>query len=182
VRSATMDPDIRDLLLRLMDDEVSPFLACPAGIDLAAYKAELISRFSNPAIGDSLERIAADAGNRIGKFLGPALADALAADAEIRALAFVTACWIRTLAGADDMGAPLPFNDPPSEDLRAPAREICGARAVGRPEIQPFLRIFPALVLGSTRFADEVAAYLSQINATGTRAALRAMLGGEDRR
>ena len=51
------DENIRALVQRLMDREVTPILPPVPGIDLEDYKATLIERFANPAIRDQLSRI-----------------------------------------------------------------------------------------------------------------------------
>jgi len=84
------DPLIRRYMERLMDSETGPTLPRLPGIDLAAYKAQLIERFANPAIRDTVQRINTDA--PINLLLDP-LRDRLAAHAPIDLLALALAAW-----------------------------------------------------------------------------------------
>jgi mannitol 2-dehydrogenase len=54
-----------------MDDEATPTLAPVPGVDLDAYKAELIERFANPEVRDTLARLCAFGSDRIPKWLVP---------------------------------------------------------------------------------------------------------------
>ena len=56
-----------------MDQEVTPLLAPVPGIDLAEYKATLLTRFANPAIKDQTARICLDGSSKVPKFLLPSL-------------------------------------------------------------------------------------------------------------
>ena len=49
VHETMEDPDIRKLVEKMMDDEVTPILSEVPGVDLAEYKKTLIERFANPA-------------------------------------------------------------------------------------------------------------------------------------
>jgi len=55
------DADIRALVERMMNDEVTPLLPPVPGIDLAQYKRTLIERFANPTLRDQLARIGTEA-------------------------------------------------------------------------------------------------------------------------
>jgi hypothetical protein len=52
------DPLIVNLLRRYMDEEATPTLLPVPGIDLAHYKDQLIERFSNPEVLDTVARLA----------------------------------------------------------------------------------------------------------------------------
>ncbi len=84
------DPNIRHYMARLMDAETGPTLPPVPGIDLASYKRTLIDRFANPAIGDTVRRINADA--PINLLLDP-VKDRLAIDSSITLLALGIAAW-----------------------------------------------------------------------------------------
>ena len=57
VHETMEDQDIRKLVEKMMDDEVTPLLSKVPGVDLGEYKKTLIERFANPAIRDQLSRI-----------------------------------------------------------------------------------------------------------------------------
>ncbi|WP_454886621.1 mannitol dehydrogenase family protein [Sphingomonas oryzagri] len=86
------DDRIRRYMAALMDRETGPTLLPVPGIDLPAYKAELIARFANPAIRDTVERVNTDAA--LNYLLDP-VRDRLATDAPIDLLALGGAAWMR---------------------------------------------------------------------------------------
>jgi mannitol 2-dehydrogenase len=122
VHEACGDPLFRRLLRGYLDEEATPTLAPVPGIDLDAYKAELVGRFSSPAIADTLDRICAEASDRIPQFLLPVLRANLAAGGEIRRSVAVLAAWARSAEGADDAGRPIVLTDSRAEALAARAR------------------------------------------------------------
>jgi mannitol 2-dehydrogenase len=114
------DPPVRDLCERYIET-VRLLIEEPAGIDLMAYQSTLIRRFSNPAIGDQLDRIAFDASSRIPGFVLPSARDQLARGGSVELFALVVAAWIRSLGGANDDGATIAVEDPLKEILLAHA-------------------------------------------------------------
>ncbi|MCA0145189.1 mannitol dehydrogenase family protein [Blastococcus sp. LR1] len=121
VHEACTDPAFRELLRGYLEEEAAPTLRPVPGIDLAAYQAGLLERFGSPAIQDTLDRIAAEASDRIPQFLLPVLRANLASGGEIRRAVLVLAAWARSLEGADDEGRPLAVVDSRSDRLVAAA-------------------------------------------------------------
>ena len=78
-----------------LDREATPTLAPVPGIDLTSYKADLIGRFANPNMRDTLARLCAESSDRIPKFLLPVLRANLASGGEIRCSVAVLAGWAR---------------------------------------------------------------------------------------
>ncbi|TKJ35175.1 mannitol dehydrogenase family protein [Blastococcus sp. CCUG 61487] len=107
---------------RMMDDEVTPLLPEPPGIDLADYKRTLLQRFANPAISDGLPRLCRRGSTKMPHHLLPSLHEALASGRPHRLLTLGLAGWLRYLRGTDERGGPLVIDDPHAELLRARAR------------------------------------------------------------
>ena len=63
-------------LRRYMDREATPTLDPVEGVDLDAYKTELIERFANPEVKDTVARLAAETSDRIPKWLLPVIVSA----------------------------------------------------------------------------------------------------------
>lgn len=76
-------PEFIEFLDGYMTLEATPTLEPVPGIDIPAYRAELIERFSNSTIADTLARQAVDASSRIPKFLLPVLRAQLAVEGPI---------------------------------------------------------------------------------------------------
>ncbi|ARJ70962.1 mannitol dehydrogenase family protein [Paracoccus contaminans] len=85
------------------------------GIDLAAYRADLLTRFANPAIAHRCVQIAMDTSQKLPqRILSPA-ADALAAGSDGGAFALATGAWMAALAHRGQA------DDPRSAELLAAA-------------------------------------------------------------
>src|SRR5206468_6827230 len=65
VHEVAQDPLFADFLLDYMDTEATPTLEPVPGIDLDAYKHNLIERFSNPQVRDTVARLCAESSDRI---------------------------------------------------------------------------------------------------------------------
>lgn len=87
------DERIREYLQRYMEDEAAPTLGDLPGIDLAAYMATLIERFSNPRMRDTLVRLATDGSNRMPTFTLPAIRANVDAGRPVPLGAAMVAAW-----------------------------------------------------------------------------------------
>ncbi len=74
------DPLLAEYVARLMDDEVTPLLVAPEGVDLARYKRILLRRFANPAIADQLSRLCRRGSTKMPHHVLPSLHQARAED------------------------------------------------------------------------------------------------------
>jgi mannitol 2-dehydrogenase len=123
VHEASRDPLLRRLLLGYLHQEALPTLPPVPGIDLSRYAAGLLERFGNPQVRDTLDRICAEASDRIPTFLLPVLEANLARGGEIRHAVLVLAAWARSAEGRDDAGRPIELADARREQLTAAARD-----------------------------------------------------------
>lgn len=119
---AMEDPIVRAAVEALLTEEVLPLLPEVPGMDLEHYLQETLERFANPAIGDSLARLARRGSVKMPSYLLPSLHEALAQDRPHRLLLLVVACWMRYLRGTDLSGRPLTVEDPKAESLQALVR------------------------------------------------------------
>jgi mannitol 2-dehydrogenase len=110
-------------LLAYMDREATPTLHPVPGIDLAAYKRELIERFANPAVRDTLARLCAESSDRIPKWLVPVIHDNLAAGRPVELSAAIVASWARYAEGVDEQGAAIEIVDQRHDAVIAAARQ-----------------------------------------------------------
>jgi mannitol 2-dehydrogenase len=122
VHEAAQDPLFQAFLLGYMDKEATPTLAPVPGVDLDGYKYNLIERFSNPQIRDTIARLCAESSDRIPKWLLPVVREQLAADGEIRRSAAVVASWARYAEGVDEAGQPIEVVDRMRDSLMELAR------------------------------------------------------------
>ncbi len=171
VHEACQDPLFREFLRGYLDEEATPTLAPVPGIDLRRYKSELVGRFANPQVRDTLDRIRENASDRVPQFLLPVLRANLARGGEIRRSAAVLAGWARAAEGADDAGLPLALVDPRAEQL--------GARA-DRQAAEPLAFLADPDVFGDLaadeRFAAAYRDALASLRARGARATVAALV------
>jgi len=100
-----------DFLLRYMDDEGTPTLPPVPGVDLDRYKHQLIERFANPEVRDTLARLCAESSDRIPKWLLPVVREQLAAGRSITRSVLVVASWARYAEAVDEQGEPIEVVD-----------------------------------------------------------------------
>jgi mannitol 2-dehydrogenase len=173
VHDAAQDPLFQRFLLGYMEEEATPTLRPVPGIDLDHYRRDLIARFSNPHIRDTLARLAFDGSERLPKWLLPVVRENLASGGEIRRSAAVVAGWARYAEGVDEQGAPIDVVDRRRERLLAAARRQ-------REEPLAFLadrELFGDLV-DDERFTAAYLAALTSLHERGARATLEALVAG----
>jgi fructuronate reductase/mannitol 2-dehydrogenase len=134
---AMADPVVGGLVDRLLREEVAPLLPTVPGLDLDDYLGTTLSRFANPAIGDSLTRLCRRSSVKMPSYLLPSLREALTQGRPHGLLLLALAAWLRALRGSDLSGAPLLVDDPRADLLTALARHgaddprpLLGARSI----------------------------------------------------
>ena len=168
VHQTMENEEIRLLVQRLMDREVTPLLPAVPGIDLEQYKATLIERFANPSICDQLSRVGIYGSSGMPKFLLPSIGEQLQRGAPIEMLSFAVACWFRFLNGRDEQGREMEMKDPMAPRLRAIAQ-------AGGKDPAPLLAlrdIFSEELANSPEFVHLVRGFLGSFYERGARATL----------
>jgi mannitol 2-dehydrogenase len=163
------DPLFTEFLLGYMDDEATPTLEPVPGVDLDDYKHQLIARFANPEIKDTLARLCAESSDRIPKWLVPVINRQLERGGEIRRSALVVAAWARYAEGTDESGEPIDVVDRRRDQLMERARRQ-------REEPLAFLedRDLFADLHDQPRFVAEYLSALESLHTSGARATLEA--------
>jgi mannitol 2-dehydrogenase len=170
VHEAAQDPLFQRFLLGYMEEEATPTLRPVPGIDLAEYRQNLIVRFSNPGVRDTVARLCADSSERIPKWLLPVVRENLVTGGEVRRSAVVVASWARYAEGTDEQGRPIAVVDPRRDALMARARRQ-------REDPLAFLadrELFGDLV-DDERFTSHYRAALDSLHERGARATLQAV-------
>jgi len=117
VHEVAQDQLFANFLLDYMNREATPTLAPVPGIDLDTYKLQLIERFSNSAVRDTVARLCAESSDRIPKWLLPVIRENLAADRDVTLSAAVVASWARYAEGVDEQGEPIKVVDRLADSL-----------------------------------------------------------------
>lgn len=123
VHDTMRDRDLRRFVRRVMDEEVTPLLTAPRGIDIEAYKDQLIERFANPDIQDTLVRICQDGSSKAPKFVLPSIRERLAQGKSASLLILAVAGWLRYLSAVDEKGQPIVIDDPMAAKLTRIAKK-----------------------------------------------------------
>ncbi len=170
VHEVAQDPSFRAFLLDYMEREATPTLAPLPGIDLPAYRRELLDRFANPHVRDTVSRLCAESSDRIPTWIVPVIRRNLADGGEVHRSAAVVASWARYAEGVDEQGVAYEVVDRRRDEVMARARDLSDPLA--------FLRdreLFGDLV-GEPRFTEPYAATLASLHAVGARATLATLL------
>jgi mannitol 2-dehydrogenase len=172
VHDVCRDPLFARFLLDYMDREATPTLHPVPGIDLDAYKHDLIARFSNAEVRDTVARLCAESSDRIPKWLLPVIRHNLATGGEIHRSVAVVASWARYAEGVDEQGQPIEVVDRLADPLTAAARRQ-------REEPLAFVanrQLFGDLV-DDERFVAAYRAALASLHGKGARATLEDIVG-----
>jgi len=138
----TIDGTVRDPLFAkylrgFMDIEATPVLDQVEGIDLTAYKDNLIERFGNPNIKDNLARICLESSAKLPKFLISTIRENLASNGSIAYGTLVIAAWcLYSDKGVSRHGVALDKVDAMKDELHL-------AAAGTAKDVLAFLRLEP---------------------------------------
>jgi mannitol 2-dehydrogenase len=123
VHEAAVDPRLKHYIRVYMDTEATPTLLPVPGVDLDAYKTELLERFANPGIRDTIARLCAESSDRIPKWVLPVIRQNLAGGGPISHATAIVASWARYAEGVDEQGNPIEIVDRFADEVGAAARQ-----------------------------------------------------------
>ena len=112
-------PGMRELLERLIAEDIAPTLTPPEGVTVLGYGASVLERFANPAVVYRTVQVAMDGSQKLPQRVLHTIADRRAAGADPRWALLVVAAWMRFVQGQADDGQPLPLDDPLADEIRA---------------------------------------------------------------
>lgn len=176
VDEAMRDPHIQQFLAAFLEEEAGPVLPDIPGIDVPAYQASLIERFSNPAIGDQIARLCLDGSAKFPKFLMPTVRNELREGGPVRLCALALAGWCQYLTGTGDDGRPVDVaSDPDLENVRSHAM-----RSLAQPAaFLEYARVFSVDIGSNERFRNAFVEALEVLRAEGVRSAISKTLEQE---
>ena len=167
VHDVTRDPVFARFLLDYMEREGTPTLEPVPGIDLREYQHQLIDRFSNAQVRDTVARLCAESSDRIPKWLLPVIRHNLASGGDILLSTAVVASWARYAEGVDEQGDPIEVVDRLAGSVTAAAR---------RQQEDPLAFIANRELFGdlidNERFVSTYRSVLSSLHLQGARATL----------
>jgi mannitol 2-dehydrogenase len=167
VHDVAQDPLFADFLLAYMDCEATPTLEPVPGIDLYEYKRQLIERFSNAQVKDTVARLCAESSDRIPKWVLPVIRHNLDSGGDILRATAVIASWARYAEGTDEQGEPIEVVDR-LKDILVPAAR--------RQHDDPLAFIADRDIFGdlidNERFVSTYRSVLSSLHTKGAQATL----------
>ncbi|MGH9106690.1 MAG: mannitol dehydrogenase family protein, partial [Acidimicrobiales bacterium] len=126
VAESVAEPAFAALARKMVDEEVTPTLAVPAGVAVGSYRDEVLERFANPLLAHRNLQVAADGSQKLPQRVLATVRARLAAGAEPRLATLVVAAYVRAICHArDERGCPFEVSDPLAPELR---RQVEGAR------------------------------------------------------
>ena len=170
VHEVAQDQLFANFLLDYMNREATPTLSPVPGIDLDAYKLQLIERFSNAAVRDTVARLCAESSDRIPKWLLPVIRENLAADRDVTLSAAVVASWARYAEGVDEQGEPITVVDRLADSLL----EIAAQQRDDQLAFVKNRELFGDLATESA-FTEPYLKTLDSLHSNGARATLEAL-------
>ena len=172
VHEVCQDPLFATFLLDYMNREATPTLQPVPGVDLDVYKPQLIERFSNAGVRDTVARLCAESSDRIPKWLLPVIRENLEAGRDVALSVAIVASWARYAEGTDEQGEPIVIVDRLADQLQARAQQQRDDRLV-------FVQnrdLFGDLA-DDPGFTEPYLAALDSLHQRGARATLEGLVG-----
>ena len=164
---------IRAFLHEVQMREIVPHIQPVPGMTPAQYVALIERRFANPAILDTVRRVAFDGSSRHPGFVVPTIRDAIASGGAFEGLALVEAAWARMCEGSREDGTQIEANDPYWSELQR-----CAVLARGEPLQWLEMRQLYGELADHAGFAQSFEKWLKKIYADGIVSALETYLKG----
>jgi mannitol 2-dehydrogenase len=177
VHDVLAEPRFATFVRRFLADEAGPAVPRAPGIDLADYQASLLRRFSNPAIGDQVDRLCLDGSSKFPKFLLPTVRAQLDRTGPIELAALALAGWRTYLLGRDESGAVIPLADDPRLEE---ARRFAQASQDDPAAFLAFDAVFTEDLRTDERFVRTFSAAVRAIHEQGVRPVLDRVLDHEE--
>ncbi|MEM9855524.1 MAG: mannitol dehydrogenase family protein, partial [Pseudomonadota bacterium] len=122
IAETMQEAPIKALFRKVALREIAPHLHDIPGSSPSDYVDLVESRFANPAIHDTVRRVAFDGASRHTGAVLPVIRDAVALDAPFEGLMLSQALWSHMCAGTRENGSAIAPNDPLWESLTTAAR------------------------------------------------------------
>ncbi|ONK11680.1 mannitol dehydrogenase family protein [Streptomyces sp. MP131-18] len=163
-------PGMETFAEELTSHELLPTLRPCPGLDLEHYRARVLDRLANPALGHTTRQVAADGTEKLPVRVVAPLREHLAAGRVPQRLLLVLAAWMRHVTTAADL------DDPRAAALRR-ARAHAGAPARAVESLLALRAVFDQETAASPEIRTALTAHLTTLTRHGVTAALRQAAG-----
>ncbi len=154
VHEAMATPALKAFVEALWD-EAETTLNPPPALDIAAYRAELMARFENPALMHRTRQIAMDGSQKLPQRLLAGAGERLAAGQGIAAMALGIAAWMRWQSGVTEAGEVFAVDDP----LAGETARLLAEASDDEGRVRALLTlsaVFPPALAADGRFVEAV--------------------------
>ncbi|MDP9984838.1 fructuronate reductase [Pseudarthrobacter oxydans] len=162
ISDAVGEEAFRTACSRMVAEDALPTITLPAGLDGAEYCAQVLSRFSNPALGHTTAKVGSDGSQKIGLRLLTTVRGSLNAGREPRWAALAVAAWMHHVASTPT----AELNDPLAAELHAVLPATRTAATVV-PALLGCRSIFDGELAAHKKFADLLIRWYSIIDTRG---------------
>jgi fructuronate reductase len=166
-------PDGRHFVEALWD-EAQTTLSPPPELDIAAYRAALMTRFANSALQHRTRQIAMDGSQKLPQRLLASIAARADRGEPSPALTLAVAAWMRWQGGVDDAGAGFTVDDPLA-DRTAAVLAGCETPAEQVDALLAMDSIFPTVLADDAGFRNALVDWLGRLEESGALAAIAAL-------
>ena len=170
------DPAYVKLIHGLMTEEAMPTLDMP-GVDLGAYRDQLLERFRNPALKHRTWQIAMDGSQKLPQRLLGTIRDRLKAGQGFERLALGVAAWMRYVTGVAEDGSEIDVRDPLALKMHAIAADAGDDAEALFDGLVGLSEVFGADLAGHADFRAVVVGHLENLFDEGARATVEKVAG-----
>ena len=172
VSEAANDKLIAELLDYFMAVDAAPLVTAPNDVSLEDYRKQIVPRFANPNVPDTVLRVAHDGAAKLPIFHRATAEGLIALGRDVRREALLVAAFRRYIAGVDEKGASFEVEEPHLHKEDWPL--------LSSPDPLDALKASPFSAWGLDRSQDFVTAYMAAVHtlaSDGVHAAIRQALG-----
>jgi fructuronate reductase len=158
---------------QMMTDDIAPVAPEPREMDHAVYIAELLRRFSNPALQHRTWQIAMDGSQKLPQRILSTVRAQLERGGPVASLGLVVAAWMRYALGRDERGRAIEISDPLAAKFAAIAAEKLENPAAIADRFLAIREVFGSDLPAEARFRSTVAESLRQLLEKGAADTVR---------
>jgi fructuronate reductase len=171
------DEDLVALIHGLMTEEVMPTLDMP-GVDLGAYRDQLLLRFRNPALKHRTWQIAMDGSQKLPQRLLGTIRDRLKSGQAFERLGLGVAAWMRYVMGIDEKGENIDVRDPLAMRMMAIAADAGDDAEALYEGLVGLSEVFGSDLAENQTFGETVATHLDGLFEDGVKQTVREVVSG----
>jgi fructuronate reductase len=166
------DEDFVQLVHGLMTEEAMPTLDMP-GVDLGAYRDQLLERFRNPALKHRTWQIAMDGSQKLPQRLLGTIRERIKAGQSFERLGVGVAGWMRYVVGIDEKGENIDVRDPLAMRMMAIAADAGDDAEALYEGLVGLTEVFGSDLADNQAFGETVATHLDSLFEMGVKETVR---------